>query len=235
MSFLDGVSGLVDLSKDGGIQQPLVLLTMMIDDSTSMRLFDNFRVVMQGHNSVLGTLEDSAEAPLFMARTQYMHGKALASGYRPLCKAPRITEKNYKLIGGSPLFRATCRILRYVERRAQEYKAEGNDVRTVTLLLTDGWNREFSKRNTMVQQAREMVEAMFSAENHIVAGAGVAVNQVDFREVFLEMGIPERWILTLRSKEEIRAAFGSFCHLAQDSIRPEDFAETRMMGWDESR
>mgnify|MGYP001599375611 CR=1 FL=1 len=232
MSFADGVSGLIADRKEGGTQLPLMLLTMMIDDSTSMSFFNNFQTVMEGHNSVLDVLAASPKAPLFLARTQYMHGKALASGYCPLNQVPRITLENYHLIAGTPLFTASRRILWYVQRRAKEYMEEGNDVRTLTLLLTDGDNREFRKRNTTAQDVCNVVEPMIDSGQHIVAGVGVANPRADFRQVFLDMGIPEQWILTLRSPEEIRAAFGRFSASAEhSSAGRREFDETQVRGF----
>ena len=232
MSFADGVSGLIVQEKEEGTQSPIMLLTMMIDDSTSMRFFDNFQTVMEGHNSVLDVLAASDKAPLFVARTQYMHGKALASGYCPLNRVPRMTLENYHLIGGTPLFTASRRILWYVKRRTQEYVEEGNDVRTLTLLLTDGHNRESRKRNTTAQDVYNVVKPMIASGQHIIAGVGVASPLADFRQVFLEMGIPAQWILTLRSAEEIRDAFGRFSESAtKSSVSKRSFAETQVAGF----
>lgn len=231
-SIADDVSGLIDHKDEAGTQSPLRLLTMMIDDSTSMSRFNNFGAVMDGHNSVLDTLANSDRAPLFLAKTRYMHGKSLALGYRPLNQAPRITRENCHLRGGTPLFRASRRLLWYVQRRAQEYAEEGNDVRTLTLLLTDGWNREFRKQKTNAQDVCNVVKPMIASGQHIVAGVGVASGKADFRQTFLEMGIPEQWILTLRSAKEIRAAFGRFSECAaQSSASPQQFEETQAQGF----
>ncbi len=229
-SLIDGVSGLIAKEESNGVQSPLMLISMMIDDSTSMSFCNNFQVVMEGHNGVLNTLAASPQAPLFLARTQYMHGKALANGYRPLSRVPRMTAKNYRLIGGTPLYVATHRVLWYVKRRAKEYAEQGNDVRTLTLLLTDGDNRD--RRNLAADDARHIIEPMIATEKHIVAGVGVASPYADFRTVFLQMGIPEQWILTLRSPDEIRAMFGTFSSLAEkSSVSQRNFTETQMTGF----
>ena len=188
---------------------------------------------MGGHNSVLDTLAVSQNAPLFLARTQYMHGKALADGYCPLKQAPRMTWGNYDLIGGTPLFSASLRILWYVKRRTKDYIKEGYDVRTLTLLLTDGWNRQFIKPIITAQDVCSVVKPMIASERHIIAGVGVANPEADFRQTFLDMGIPEQWILTLRSAEEIRAAFGTFAQSAeQSSTSPQQFKETLAKGFE---
>ena len=233
MTFADGVSGLIAQEKEGGTQLPLRLLTMMIDDSTSMSFFNNHLVVMDAHNGLLDMLAASERAPLFLARTRYMHGKALANGYCPLHQAPRMTPKNYLLRGGTPLFTATRCVLGYVKHRAKEYAEEGYDVGTLTLLLTDGQDREFGRHNPSVRDARKVVESMIASGRHIVAGVVIANPHFgDFRPVFLEMGIPPQWIITLRSADEIRAAFSSFAQSVESStIGGQGFAETQAKGF----
>jgi hypothetical protein len=60
-----------------------------------------------------------------------------------------------------------------------------------------------------------LVNDLIARENHIVAGLGISDGSTDFRAVFREMGIPDRWILTPGSKaDDIRRAFQLFSHSA---------------------
>jgi hypothetical protein len=73
---------------------------------------------------------------------------------------------------------------------------------------------------------------MIESGKHIVAGVGVAYRDVDFRAVFLEMGIPPQWILTLRSAEEIKAMFGTFAMRAEEASKSSvRFADTQFIGF----
>ena len=60
---------------------------------------------------------------------------------------------------------------------------------------------------------------MQRAENHIVAAMGISDGTTDFRKVFRDMGIEDKWILTPgQSAQEIRQAFQVFC---QSAVRVE--------------
>jgi metallophosphoesterase superfamily enzyme len=58
---------------------------------------------------------------------------------------------------------------------------------------------------------------MQMAENHIIAAMGINDGYTDFRQIFKEMGISDRWILTPgNSDSEIRQAFQVF---SQSAVR----------------
>src|SRR5690606_36401895 len=62
---------------------------------------------------------------------------------------------------------------------------------------------------------RALVRDLFAQENHVVAAMGISDGATDFRAVFREMGIPDRWILTPgNSASEIRKAFQVFSRSA---------------------
>jgi hypothetical protein len=59
------------------------------------------------------------------------------------------------------------------------------------------------------------VEDMLRQEKHIIAAMGIDDGHTDFRQVFREMGIQDRWILTPgNSDQEIRRAFQTFSQSA---------------------
>jgi len=62
-----------------------------------------------------------------------------------------------------------------------------------------------------------LVKDLQRAENHIVAAMGISDGSMDFRKVFREMGIDDKWILTPgQSAQEIRQAFQVF---SQSAVR----------------
>jgi hypothetical protein len=64
---------------------------------------------------------------------------------------------------------------------------------------------------------RPLVEDMLRAETHIVAAMGIDDGSTDFRKVFTDMGIQDRWVLTPGSStSEIRSAFQVF---SQSAVR----------------
>ena len=230
-ALADQVAGFIPHKSQEGTQLPLILLTMVIDDSYSMTHYGNGMAVMEGHNMVLDGLTASPGAPAYLVKTRYMHGRTLAQGYLPLNLAPRMTLANYTLIGGTPLFRSSRRTLGHVKRRTQQYAEEGHDAFSMTLFLNDGWNRESRRRNATAKDVCDIAEPMIATGRHIVAGLGVANEHADFYEVFLSMGIPKQWILTLRDHIQINAAFAGFIQLAARSSDPIGFRETVAEGF----
>lgn len=184
----------------------VVLVTMMIDDSGSIRFVSgNVEAVRSGHNLVLDALADSRQVDSILVHTRYLNGHVLFP-YCPLAQAVRMDRKNYDPNLGTPLYDQTLVLLGTVLAKAQEFANNGVPVRTVTLLVTDG-NDQHSTRAT-VKKVRTVVEDMLRTERHIIAAMGVDDQTTDFRLIFRGMGIPDRWILTPQNRPtEIRKAF----------------------------
>ncbi|HKG91534.1 MAG TPA: hypothetical protein VKA84_06580 [Gemmatimonadaceae bacterium] len=192
----------------------VTLVTMMPDDSGSIAMANNESAVRAGHNEVLDSLEKCTQADGILVHTRYLNGHVLYP-YRPLAASPRMTAKNYRAVHGTPLYDQTVVLLGTVLAKSKELEASGIPVRTVTLIVSDGADVHSSQQTAA--SVRSLVEDMRRSENHVVAAMGIDDGQTDFRRVFREMGIPNEWILTLRSSAtEIRAAFRLF---SQSAIR----------------
>ena len=71
-----------------------------------------------------------------------------------------------------------------------------------------------SKRAT-AKEVRALVADMVAQENHVVAAMGISDGTTDFKKVFRDMGIADRWILTPgNTTSEIRKAFQVFSQSA---------------------
>ena len=68
---------------------------------------------------------------------KYLNGKVLYP-YTPLSLVPKMDSSNYDANGGTPLFDETAKLLATVIAKSQDFKNNGIQVRTITLLLTDG-------------------------------------------------------------------------------------------------
>ena len=178
-----------------------VLVTMMPDDSGSIRFAGNARVVRDGHNLVLDALQHSHQRDSILAHTRFLNGHVLFP-YCPIMQTVRLDQHNYDPALGTPLYDQTVVLLGTVLAKAQEFADNGVPVRTVTLIITDGAD-EHSQRAT--------------AQTHIVAAMGIADGSTDFRRVFREMGIEDQWILTPGNDvSQIRRAFQVF---SQSAVR----------------
>ena len=190
----------------------VTLVTMMPDDSGSIRSAGNEPAVRAGHNEVLDGLAQSKQAEGILVHTRYLNGHVLYP-YRPLAGAPQMTTKNYQAVHGTPLYDQTVVLLGTVLAKAKELESAGIPTRTVTLLVTDG--ADCGSRHQTPATVRTLVEDMRRTENHVVAAMGIDDGSTDFRHVFREMGIPDEWILTLGSSaSEIRTAFRVFSRSA---------------------
>lgn len=131
-------------------------------------------------------------------------------------------SNNYKPDGGTPLYDETVAILGSVIAKSQEFRNHWVEVRTATLIVTDGEDTE-SKLQTPVS-VRSVVSDMYNMGIHIIAAMGIYDGKTDFRKVFIEMGIKESLILTPGSApDEIRRAFGLFGKMASRAADPQQF------------
>src|SRR5262245_48457249 len=91
------------ISVDDVQASEVVLLTIMPDDSGSIRQAGNEPAVRDGHNLVLEALARSKQRDAILAHTRYLNGQVLFP-YLPLDQAVRMTDQNYAALKGTPLY-----------------------------------------------------------------------------------------------------------------------------------
>jgi len=187
----------------------VVLVTQIIDDSSSIQFGGNKQVMIDGHNLVLDSVSESKMKDNVLAHTRLMHAGTLMP-YGLIDSVIHLDGTNYRPSGDTPLFDATVATLGAVLAKAKEFEDNGVAVRTITLIATDG-GENASRNIRHASEVASVVRDMLQAETHIIAGMGIDDNYTDFQQVFSEMGIPDEWILTPGNTEkEIRAAFQLF-------------------------
>jgi len=192
----------------------VLLVTMMPDDSGSIRFGGNAQSLREGHNLVLDALGASKSKEGVLVHTRYLNGKVLYP-YCGLDGAVRMDSKNFDPNLGTPLYDQAVVLLGTVLAKSRQFAEAGVPARTVTLLLSDGAD-EGSVQST-AKDVAALVKDMMRAERHIVAALGVDDGGTDFRKVFREMGIEDKWILTPGAgASEIRRAFAVF---SQSAVR----------------
>jgi hypothetical protein len=192
----------------------VVLVTIMPDDSGSIRFSGNAQAVRGGHNAVLDALSQSKQDDSILIHNRYLNGHVLYP-YCALDQAVRMNPQNYDPNEGTPLYDQTLVLLGTVLAKAQEFSDNGVPVRTITLIITDGGDSG-SHRGTPAQ-VKSVIQDMLRAENHIVAAMGIDDGYTDFHQVFTDMGIRQEWILTPgNSTTEIRNSFQLF---SQSAVR----------------
>ena len=203
----------------------VVLLTIMPDDSGSIRFGGNAQAVRDGHNLVLDALGACKQRDGILAHTRYLNGSVLFP-YRPLDQAVRMSAANYDPNEGTPLYDQAVVLLGSVLAKTREFEDAGVVARSVTLLITDG-SDQHSRRAT-ARDVAALAADLARMESHIVAAMGIADGVTDFRRIFREMGIEDRWILTPGSDpSEIRRAFQVF---SQSAVRASQAATLSASG-----
>lgn len=190
----------------------VILVALMPDDSGSMEHVTDD--VLNGHNGVIDALKQSKQADSILFYSKLLNGR-LVNPYTPLDQATLLSRGNYRATGCTPLFDESLGLLGTVMAKSQEFSANGVPVRTISLIMTDGADNQ--SRHT-ARQVEPLVRDLLRAENHIVAAMGIAetpAQQQQFRGVFKEMGIEDKWILTpANTAHDLRAAFQMFSNSA---------------------
>jgi len=191
----------------------VVLVTMLIDDSGSIRFAQNAQLVRDGHNLVLASLVGTKQKDSLLVHTRYLNGDVLFP-YVKIDDAKKMDAQNYNPNGGTPLYDQTVVILGTVLAKTKEFEDCGVPCRSITAIITDG-NDEGSRGSA--RDARAIVEDMLKREKHIIAAMGIDDGRTDFHQVFDAMGVRKEWILTPGNNEkEIRKAFQVF---SQSAVR----------------
>lgn len=192
----------------------VVLVTVMPDDSGSIRFAGNAQAVRDGHNLVISALADTKQRDSILAHNRYLNGTVLYP-YCPIVQAPKMDAKNYDPQLGTPLYDQAVVLLGTVIAKAQDFAQNGVPARTVTLIITDG--ADGGSTWAKAKDVCALVRDMRQSENHVVAAIGIDDGSTDYRAVFRAMGIDDRWILTAKSDAgDVRRAFSMF---SQSAVR----------------
>jgi len=222
----------------------VLLVGTLIDDSGSLNIavekdpkterlvsrpasFDdpksNAEAVRIGHNAVIQALLESETPSAIWFHTRYLNGDQL-NPWSPLAGLTRMNRHNYRPERGTPLYDETVVMLGSTIAKLQEFRNNWVEVRTATLIVTDGDDTE--SRLQTPSSVKSVVTDMYKMGIHIIAAMGIDDGKTDFRKVFIEMGIKESLILTPGSTpEEIRKAFGLFGKMASQAVDPQQFTK----------
>lgn len=217
------------ISVDDVHASEVLLVTVMPDDSGSIRFAGAAQSVRDGHNLVLRALRESKQGDGILAHTRYLGGKVLFP-YRPIEDALEMTTGNYDPMSGTPLYDQAVVLLGAVLAKTQDFADNGVVARSVTLLITDGADEH--SQTARAADVRKLVEDMQRSECHIVAAMGIDNGATDFRKVFAEMGIEDRWMLTPKATPAaIREAFQVFSQSAVRASQAASFSQGALGGF----
>ncbi len=221
-------AGLGDIDYDDLGTAEVLLVTLVIDDSGSIRFVTgNTEAVRDGHNLVIDALKGAKQSAGVLMSTLLLNN-GLLFGYTTLDAATRLDSHNFNPGGGTPLFDVTKQALTTVAAKMADFEQNGVAARALTVIVTDGADNGY----TRVKDVRDMVDGLLRTEQHIIAGIGVSDGYTDFRQVFSGMGILDEWILTPNNTpSEIRAAFRTVSQSAVRASQTATFSQTAMGGF----
>ena len=189
----------------------VLLVTMLIDDSSSIRHHNNTGAVRSGYNTVIDALQASKQRDAVLAHTRYLNGGVFYD-FRPIDETPRMDQTNYKPSGRTPLYEESVNLLGTVAAQIEKFANAGVMARSITLIVTDGDDNESANS---VGDVKNWVDDLLAKEMSIIVGMGIDDGRTDYRAVFGDMGIADDRILTPGNTEsEIRDAFGVFSRSA---------------------
>lgn len=211
------------LVDDVGAADDVVLVAELIDDT--MSIGSNAPNIITGHNTVLGALQGSKQASSILMHTRYMYSAKTLFPFVCINDAIPMSGLNYSANGTStPLYDQSIVMLGSVLAKTQEFADQGVAARSVSLIVTDGGDNASRHR---AAEVKAIVDDMLQAEKHIVAFLGIG-QDTTFRRIALDMGIPDKWILTTGSSaSEIRQAFNMFSRSAVRASQggPQSFSQ----------
>jgi hypothetical protein len=186
-----------------------LLLTMMPDDSNSMKIKDKQGGVIDGHNELLGMMAVSSASKRMLLQTRYLNGFIL-NPFGPLTACKPLDRTNYPCIYGTPLYEQTLVTLGAVLAKDEELTAGGARVRTATLIMTDAESTD-NLADALLREVASVVADMRRIGDHIVAGMCFPSGDESYcRAIFSGMGMEDRYIFSASSRREILEAFRLF-------------------------
>ena len=217
------------VSVDDIVASEVTLVSLLIDDSSSIRSSGNEPVVRDGHNLVLEALRQSKQRDGILVMCRYLNG-TLLTPYTAADQAPLMDSTNYRAVGGTPLYDESVVTLAAVLAKHQELVDNGIACRSVTLIATDG--ADYGSVRSNAADVKKLVNDMQRSESHIIAFMGIDDGHTDFRQVAENMGIDADWILVPgNTPSEIRKAFAMFSKSTQRASQSAaTFSQTAMGG-----
>jgi len=187
------------------------LVAMLIDDSPSINGIPNGpQAVCTGQNMMIDSLVNSKQKDSILTGTWLLNDDNPVQPFIDVENSIRLKENdNYYTRGCTPLYRKANLVLGTTVAKMQEFADNGVACRAVVVIVTDGYDEDYSNTGRTVQASDCNIVIKELQENVIVLFMGINGSRVDFNGIADEMGIPSQNVYTPDNTEsEIRKAFG---------------------------
>ena len=166
------------------------LLLVVLDDSGSMQGAEGetvaaFNEFLNDYKQAKASEQISSDVLIGVAALN----RGIIYPYTRIEDARALTNGEFYAEGGTPLYDVTLKAHGLQIAKTTELSLYGISVKTVTLLITDGYD-EHSR--APVSEVKKVVESVQEDRNHIVGGIYRGRARED---TFSAMGLPTKWIL----------------------------------------
>lgn len=201
----------------------VTLVTVVIDDSYSIRMSGFDDAIVQGQNEMLQALINSKQEDSILVAQWKLGSKAeLLHSYLPVSDALVLDDKNYNPSSGTALYDVWMDALASNVAYAQTLSSSGAQVNSVAMVLTDGRDEHSSRY--LARDCLALARDLLVSETFHLAFIGVGEKR-RFQTIAEEMGFPSASTLVAdASAREIRAAISmasqSIIRASQGLIQP---------------
>ncbi len=171
----------------------VTLVTLLVDESSSIEGYGLTRAVQDGHRELVQALRSSDEADGLMLALWTFHGsRQVVHGYLPVEQAEPLTDARYRPRGCTSLYDAWCEALASNVAYAQQLRDGGAPVRSVVVVITDGEDTASKRRPA---DCRSLSRDLLASEQFVLAFVGLGADERAFRRVARDMGVPDDSVL----------------------------------------
>jgi uncharacterized protein YegL len=189
------IAGAAGMDAEDIVASDVHLITLLIDASSSIGSAGLEQAVRDGQQLLLDAVAKTAEADsLLVALWTFNHEQKVVHAYVPLKDAARLNKRNYCSGGTTRLYDTWCDGLAANLAYAERLRQSGTPCRSTVVVITDG---EDVGSCRSAQDCACLSKELLATEQFILAFVGVG-NEIDFRRVAREMGVPERCIAVQR-------------------------------------
>jgi uncharacterized protein YegL len=193
----------------------VMLVTLLIDASSSIASRGLEDAVREGQNLLLDALGDARERDsILLALWVFSDRQSVVHAYVGIDDAVRLDRRNYVASGGTRLYDTWCDALLANVAYAEKLRESGTPCRSLVVVVTDGEDCGSQRR---VSACADLSRAVLGTEQFTLAFVGVG-SDVDFHAVAKQMGVPDGNV-AVQAKATPAAIRKVFQMVSQSAIR----------------
>jgi hypothetical protein len=217
------IAGAAGIAAEDIVASEVTLVTVLIDASSSIAHRGLEQAVREGQRALVDAFAGSREVDgILVALWTFNDQQRVLHGYVPVKDATKLDASSYRGTGSTVLYDAWCDALAANVAYAEQLRSSGTPVKSVVVVITDGEDTGSQRATT---DCARLSRDLLASEQFVLAFVGVG-NDVDFRRVAKEMGVPDGCVSVQRdaTPKALRQVFNlvsqSAIRASQGLIRP---------------